>query len=542
MKRFAELLDRLAYTPQRNGKLRLMAAYFRDAPDPDRGWALAALTDGLPVAFPIRRTLAELIEPLIDPELFRLSRDYVGDTAETVALLWPEPSNAAAQAPDPPRLSEIVGALSLLGRSALVDQLAAWLDGLDATGRWALLKLLTGAPRVGVSARLAKTALAEMAADLAPARGATPISVGDIEEVWHGLSPPYEDLFAWLSGEGPRPDVTGVPLFRPLMLAHALEDADLDALDLAAFAVEWKWDGIRVQIASNGGMTRLFSRSGEDITAAFPDIAEPWRADGVFDGELLIMRDGVIAPFSDLQKRLNRKTVSRRLLSTHPAHVRLYDALLVGQDDLRGLSFTDRRARLEAWHAQHLPRRADVSDLLEVSDKDELKRIWTATRAAAIEGLMLKLRSGPYHAGRPKGHWFKWKRAALTLDCVLLYAQRGSGKRSSYHSDFTFGAWTTGASGSRELVPVGKAYFGFTDAELLELDRWVRNHTVERFGPVRRVEPALVLEVAFDAVQHSRRHRSGVALRFPRIHRIRWDKPAEEADWLATLERLVATG
>jgi DNA ligase-1 len=532
MIRFAELFDRLAYTPARNAKLKLLADYFATTPDPDRGWALAVLTDGLPFSFPVRRTLAELIEPRIDPELYRLSRDYVGDTAETVALLWPEPE-PASHPPKPPRLADIVAELGLIDRNSLGARLASWLDALDSNGRWALLKLLTGAPRVGVSARLAKTALAEWSS-----RQGTGATVDDIEEVWHGLSPPYLPLFDWLAGKSPRPDISGAPVFRPLMLSHPLEDDDLAALDVAEFAVEWKWDGIRVQVASGRGATRLYSRTGDDIGQAFPEIVEGWNAEGVFDGELLVVRQGEVATFSDLQKRLNRKAVSARMLVDLPAHVRLYDALMIGDEDLRHLPFDQRRARLESWHAAFRPLHTDLSPVLSLFGKDALLATWNATRGNAIEGLMLKRRESPYLAGRPRGHWFKWKRAALTADCVLMYAQRGSGKRSSYHSDFTFGAWVT-RSGVDELVPVGKAYFGFTDAELLELDRWVRNNTLERFGPVRRVAPGLVLEVAFDAIQRSPRHKSGIAMRFPRIHRIRWDKPPAEADRLETLERLI---
>ncbi|MCL4767341.1 MAG: cisplatin damage response ATP-dependent DNA ligase [Hyphomicrobiaceae bacterium] len=525
MKAFAALLDRLAYSPGRNTKLQLMQDYFRSTPDPDRGWALAALTDGLPFTFPVRRTIMELMDKRLDAELFRLSRDYVGDTAETVALVWPD----TAEQTDPPRLSEVVSRLGLIDAQELGDVIAAWLDRLDATGRWALLKLLTGALRVGVSARLAKTAIAAMAGH----------RVDDVEEVWHALSPPYEALFAWLEGRAAKPDITGAPVFRPLMLAHALEESELAALDISEFAAEWKWDGIRVQIAAGCGEARLYSRTGDDIGASFPELVSMFRFDAVVDGELLVVRDGKVAPFNDLQQRLNRKTVTRAMMDRHPAHVRLYDALVIGGDDLRPLPFIERRARLEQWHVATRPAHTDLSELVGIADRAELERIWRETRGASIEGLMLKRRASPYLAGRPRGHWYKWKRAPITLDCVLMYAQRGSGRRSSYYSDYTFGAWTQGPGGSEALVPVGKAYSGYTDAELIELDRWVRNNTVERFGPVRSVRPGLVLEVAFDSVQRSVRHRSGVAMRFPRIHRIRWDKPAAEAERLQTLVGLI---
>jgi DNA ligase-1 len=524
MKAFAALLDRLSYNAGRLAKLRLLEDYFRHTPDPHRGWALAALTDGLPVSFPVRRTIADLMAARMDPELFRLSRDYVGDTAETVALSWPEP-----EAPgEPPLLSEIVDTLALIDRRHLAHQLALWLDTLDATGRWALLKLLTGAPRVGVSARLAKTALANMSTR----------SVDDIEEVWHGLAAPYRPLFDWLEGKADRPDVSGAPVFRPMMLAHPLEDTDFEALDPARFVIEWKWDGIRVQIASGRGETRLYSRTGDDIGASFPEIASQFRAEGVFDGELLVVRDGVVQPFNDLQQRLNRKVVTRKMMETYPAHLRLYDALIIAGDDLRERPLDERRQRLETWHSLHAPPRTDLSEQLVIADKHELLAMWSRTRDIGIEGMMLKRRDSPYIAGRPKGHWFKWKRAPLTIDCVLMYAQRGSGKRSSYYSDYTFGLWRM-RDGVRELVPVGKAYSGFTDEELRTMDRWIRANTTDRFGPVLAVSPGLVFEVAFDAVQASSRHKSGVAMRFPRIHRIRWDKPAHEADMLDVLVAMI---
>ncbi|MGE3527918.1 MAG: cisplatin damage response ATP-dependent DNA ligase [Methyloceanibacter sp.] len=525
MKPFAALLDRLSYTPSRNDKLRLLADYFASAPDPDRGYALAALTDGLFFRLPLRRILTDLIASRVDPVLFDLSRDYIGDTAETIALIWPGGDVSAK----PPRLAAVVEALQAAAPGEVPALLAGWLDRLDATSRWALLKLMTGALRVGVSARLAKTALAEWSG----------VPRADIEEVWHGLRAPYGELFAWLEGKGPRPDLEGRAIFRPLMLSHQIEDKELAAIAPQDFVAEWKWDGIRVQASHQAGEKRLFSRAGDDISAAFPDVVEPLPEGVVLDGELLIMRSGEVAPFNELQQRLNRKTVSGALLKSHPAHIRLYDILFEGGEDLRALPFAARRARLEAWHEAHAPHRTDLSTLIGFASVAELKALWEGARETGIEGLMLKRRDSPYLAGRPKGHWYKWKRAPLTIDAVLMYAQRGSGKRSSYYSDYTFGAWREGEAGAPELVPVGKSYFGFTDEELKELDRWVRNHTVDSFGPVRQVAPELVFEVAFDSVHRSARHKSGIAMRFPRIARIRWDKPAGEADRLATLQAMI---
>ena len=529
MKRFAQLLDDLSTNPSRNGKLARMAAYFRATPDPDRGWALAALTDGVPIKIPFRRVLTELMCARVDPFLYKASRDYVGDTAETVALLWPEAVGLPSAGPGL-SLSAVVDEIAGASPASIAGVMARLLDGCDATQRWALLKFLGGALRVGVSGRLARLALAQ----------AVNRDVGEIEEVWHAVSPPYLELFAWLEGRAARPSTSGVPVFRPPMLATPIEDGDWAGLSPTDFAAEWKWDGIRVQIVAVGGAVRVFSRTGDDISPAFPELASAFLGLNVtVDGELLVMRDAVVAPFNDLQQRLNRKAVSARQIAQYPSHVRLYDLLLAEGQDLRGLALVERRVRLEQWYRAIAPPLTDLSELIAFTDFAQLGQLHSSARSAAIEGLMLKRRSSPYLAGRPKGHWFKWKRAALTLDCVLMYAQRGSGKRSSFYSDYTFGVWRTDTAGERQLVPVGKAYSGFTDAELKVLDRFIRQNTVETFGPVRAVKPELVFEVAFDAVQRSARHKSGVAMRFPRIHRIRWDKPAADADTLANIEALI---
>jgi DNA ligase 1 len=529
MHAFAQLLDSLVYTQSRNRKVALLAAYFKAIPDPDRGWALAALTDGIPLPnMPMRRMLNDLTARFIDPALYKMSRDYVGDTAETVALLWPDALTRADR--EPPSLQHAVQTMGRGTTPQRTEALGHLLDQLDGSGRFALIKLLGGAPRVGVSARLAKTALAE----------AFGHDVGVIEELWHALEAPYTALFAWLEGVGPQPDAGSKPVFRPVMLAHPIEDEDWPKLSPQDFAAEWKWDGIRVQVSARGGEVRVFSRQGDDISAAFPDIHAAFLLrDCVADGELLVMRDGVIAPFNDLQQRLNRKTVTPKMLRDFPAHVRLYDLLYDRADDLRALPFSERRQRLQVWHGQQQPPLTDLSAEVVFGSFEELNRIWASTRVDGIEGLMLKRRASPYLPGRVRGTWFKWKRAALTLDCVLMYAQRGSGKRSSFYSDYTFGVWRTAENGTRDLVPVGKAYSGFTDEELRRLDKWVREHTTSAFGPVRAVAPGLVLEVAFDAIQASTRHKSGVAMRFPRVHRLRWDKPASDADTLEAVTSLV---
>jgi DNA ligase-1 len=533
MNRFAELLDGLLFTPSRYGKLRLMQEYFANQPDPERGWALAALTGELVFAEAKPNQVRALAMARVDPVLLAWSYDFVGDLAETVSLIWPDPSPIPSPVsglrPEtgedrPLRLSEIVETLRIASRADVGAHLAQWLDRLDVTGRWALLKLVTGSLRIGVSARLAKTALAEWAG----------VAIDDIEQIWHGLAPPYESLFAWLDGKAPRPEIGRLQNFTPLMLSQPVEESDLAALDPAAYFAEWKWDGIRVQLVSRHGERRLYSRSGDEIGPAFPDLLDAMPEDVALDGELLVIRDGEVAPFNDLQQRLNRKTPTPKMLDDFPASVRLYDILRLGDEDLRSLPLSERRHRLDVWYGNAPRARLDLSPLVPFDTWDDLKELRDNARANGIEGLMLKRRDSPYLSGRPKGPWFKWKRGALTIDAVLMYAQRGHGKRSSFYSDYTFGAWRDDV-----LVPVGKAYSGFTDDELRLLDKWVRDNTVKRYGPVREVAPGLVLEIAFDSVHRSTRHKSGVALRFPRVHRIRWDKPFAEADTLENLERLL---
>ena len=539
MNKFADLLDRLAYEPGRNAKLRLIADYLRTTADPERGWALAALTGALTFRHAKAGMIRALITERSDPALFALSYDYVGDLSETVALMWPTDPHHKPNAV--PSLTDVVEALDTLGKAQLPAQIARWLDGLDEVGRWALLKLVTGALRIGVSARLAKTAAASLGHK----------EPDEVELIWPGLTPPYTDMFAWLEGRGDKPATTDPAPFRPPMLAHAVEDNTVTALDAADFAAEWKWDGIRVQAVAGTDehgavVARLYSRTGEDISKSFPDLLRSLSLPAAIDGELLIMRDNRVLSFNVLQQRLNRKAVTPKLISEFPAHLRAYDLLAEGDTDLRDLPFSERRARLEAFIAQLDDPRIDISQLVPFGAWDALAAAradpasaGAGEDAGAVEGVMIKRRDAAYVPGRPKGPWWKWKRDPMIVDAVLMYAQRGHGKRSSYYSDYTFGVW----NGDDQLVPVGKAYFGFTDEELIEIDRFVRRNTLARFGPVREVthEKArgLVLEVAFEGLQRSTRHKSGIAMRFPRINRLRWDKPPGEADRLETLEKML---
>ncbi|MCC5967441.1 MAG: cisplatin damage response ATP-dependent DNA ligase [Natronohydrobacter sp.] len=515
---FADLLERLAFTPRRSLKLAHLAQYFAATPDPDRGYALAALSGNLDLRTVTPSLLRGLVAERVDPELFALSYDFVGDLAETIALIWPETATT-----ENPALSMLVHELRDTPKTQLPARIIARLDSLPPAHRYAYLKLATGGLRVGVSARLARQAVADYGG----------LELTEIEELWHGLTPPYESLFHWAE-KGPKPVSAARAPFRPVMLSTPTDAQALGALNPADYIAEWKWDGIRVQAVSDQGTRRLYSRTGDDISRAFPDLLDALDFDGVIDGELLVRRGDQVGPFNDLQTRLGRKQVSARLRESHPAALRAYDLLLWQGQDLRDQPLSARRAALDSCIATLDPARIDLSPLLPFTTWTDLAKLRDTPPDPVIEGLMIKHKDSRYLAGRIKGHWFKWKRDPMRVDAVLIYAQRGHGKRSGYYSDFTFGLWDNG-----QLVPVGKAYFGFTDAELKDLDRFVRNNTTDRFGPVRAVKPEKVVEVAFEGLNRSPRHKSGIAMRFPRIARIRDDKSARDADTLATLIALL---
>jgi DNA ligase 1 len=526
MRAFAELLDRLYFTHGNLAKAAILHDYLRRTPDPDRGWAVAAIAGELRFDLFKRTLVRDLVAERTDPALFAMSYDYVGEMSETVAHLWPTAPGGAASAELPP-LHTLIEAFRRGTKPEIRQLLASLLDISTPAQRWALLKLGTQTLRVGISARFMKRILADYGG----------VELGAVEEVWHGLQPPYEPLFDWLEGRGPKPETSEQVVFHPVMLATALDDSDIGLITPEEFRAEWKYDGIRVQLVSLPAGKALFSRTGDDVSAAFPDLMEGIEFHAVLDGELVIRRGGEVGSFNDLQQRLNRKTPTPKLIGDAPAHMVLYDALRLGGTDLRPLALTQRREQLDRWFMETRPRAMDLAMPLPFDGPESLAALRASAPEAGgahVEGLMLKRKSSPYIAGRPQGQWYKWKRDPLLVDAVLMYAQRGSGKRSSFYSDYTFGLWRDG-----ELLPVGKAYFGFTDEELRQLDRWVRNNTTNRFGPVREVEKALVFEVAFDSVNLSTRHKSGVAMRFPRISRIRWDKPAAEADELGVLEKLI---
>ncbi|MCE2517794.1 MAG: cisplatin damage response ATP-dependent DNA ligase [Alphaproteobacteria bacterium] len=543
MKRFSALLEHLLFAPQRNAKITYLGQWLTTCPPQDRGWGVAALTGDLDLGRVKGGVVRQLATGILDEELFAQSYDFVGDLAETTALLWPgQPrrnsgdqnederndhgQNHDGQNHEGPGLDDVVRSLQASSKLEAEAHLRVWLDQLDETGRWGLLKLITGGLRVGVSARMLRLALAETYA--------TPVE--EIEEIWPLLAPPYDELFAWLEGRGAKPSADGRAVFRPLMLAHPIDDDTTSMISPSEYLAEWKWDGARVQLASAEDGVRLFSRSGDVINDAFPELTVALDWHGTLDGELLAGTLDAVEPFSALQHRLNRKKAGPKLIAERPVFFRAYDLLMDGALDTRPLPIEDRREKLAEVMARLDHPLMDMSEELPFRSQLELEQWREDCRASGlIEGVMLKARGSAYQHGRIKGLWYKWKRDPLTADVVLMYAQRGHGKRSSYYSDYTFGAWIDDGA-ERRLVPVGKAYSGFTDAELKKLDQFVRQNTTNKFGPVREVAPTMVVEVAFDSIAPSTRHKYGLAMRFPRFAHIRWDKPAAEADTVETLK------
>lgn len=524
MRRFAQLLDQLAFEPSREEKYRLLIDYFSTQENPERSLALDILDGRFKLKSIKPHMLRALIAQHCDHELVALSYDYVGDLAETVALLWPE-TNAHGLG----SLPDIVAKLDTPDPQQALESLPVLLDQADSIERWALLKLATGGLRVGVSSGMLREALARWSGQ--------PRSL--IDELWHSLKRPHDQFFTWLEGKGPQPPLPTSMMFISPMLAHPLKPMEMSkSFSISSYAVEWKWDGIRVQYHRDQACWQLYSRTGEDISQSFPELSQLPSGQYVVDGELLVTDDGNIASFQDLQTRLNRKKPSAKLIASKPAMIMAYDLLSLKEIRTTQDDFSQRRGQLTQLLRENPHPQWKLSQLVSAQSFEQLDQLRAHPPHPTMEGLMLKHWSSVYTPGRPKGAWWKWKKDPFEVDAVMLYAQRGHGRRSSLYSDFTFGCWQ-----DEDLIPIGKAYFGFTDAELRKLDKFVRTHTINRFGPVREVshekDTGLVVTLAFEGVQKSSRHRSGLALRFPRIAQIRWDKKPYDAGHLSDIYALL---
>jgi len=532
MKRFADLYDAIDATTATTAKVAALVAYYRDVPAADAAWATAFLLGRRPkrlVRAPDLRAWAAGAAG-VTAWMFEECYAQVGDLAETIALLVPEHDehDEHDEASFAWWVEQVLLPLQMASPDVRrAELLTAW-RRLRGTSRFLFNKLLTGSFRVGVSDGLVVRALSQVSGVVT-------------ETLAHRLMGQWEPTATWFT-QLVSTETTDADWSRPFpfFLAYPVEGAP-DALgDVTEWQAEWKWDGIRAQIVRRRGRTFLWSRGEELLSGRFPEVeaATEWLPDGtVLDGELLAWRDGKPLPFTELQRRINRKTVGKKLLADVPVHVLAYDCLEIDGIDVRTQSLDQRRALLTRIVAS-LPAGAPIgeSPIVPASSWHDLHDARANARGAVAEGLMLKRRLAPYGVGRKVGDWYKWKVSPLTIDAVLVYAQAGHGRRAGLYTDYTFAVWAGDA-----LVPIAKAYSGLTDAEIRDVDRFVRQNTLDKFGPVRTVKPELVFELAFEGIQLSSRHKSGIAVRFPRIARWRTDKPASEADSLDSVKALLAS-
>ncbi|WP_369995154.1 ATP-dependent DNA ligase [Winogradskyella sp.] len=528
MKLFSNLISAIEITNKTNAKIEALVHYFKVAPDKDKLWLIALFTGKRP-SRPVKTSLMKewCIEITNLPEwLFLESYSTVGDLGETMALLLPEPSHKLDLS-----LNEWMTELKALKSKSEAEKkifvLEAW-SGLDQQERLIFNKLIGGSFRIGVSKKTLVNALAKLTNIDANQLMHSIIGNWDIdsitfEELIHGKHINYDNSKPY-----------------PFCLAYALEKELSELGEPNEWIVEQKWDGIRGQIVKRNNEIYIWSRGEELVTKQFPELIEAmqnFQNDFVIDGEILAMKDNNVLLFNDLQKRLNRKNVTKKLLEDIPIGFYAYDILEFNGEDIREQAFEQRRKQLESiFDTVALPEHIKLSFLVNFNKWEELNDIRNNSRAINSEGLMLKMKQSPYHTGRKKGDWWKWKVDPLTIDAVMIYAQKGSGRRSSKYTDYTFAVKKDDA-----LVTVAKAYSGLTDKEITEISRWVNKNAIEKFGPVRTVKPELVFEIAFEGIALSNRHKSGVALRFPRISRWRKDKPVDEIDTIESVKQLITS-
>ena len=543
MKAFAELYANLDATTSSNAKLAALQAYFLQAPPEDAAWAVYFLSGGRPRQLVPTRLLRDMATDAsgIEPWLFEESYQSVGDLAETISLLLPE-SPYTSEDGLAVWLEQKLLPLRGLPPLELAERLPALWAQLDQPSLMVCIKLITGSFRVGVSKLLITRALAAMA-DLDSKRVAQRL-VGYTDLSNRPTAEGYLKLIAAESCDE-HAQRGGQPY--PFFLAHGLSQPveQFDALlgSPADWQVEWKWDGIRAQLVKREGRLWIWSRGEELVTERFPELHSlvSGLPDGtVIDGEIVVWKDAV-QPFALLQQRIGRKTLSKKVLDDAPVAVLAYDLLEHQGDDWRNHPQAERRAQLEHVIAQCNQPVLQASPLLTGTTWEDLAKQREASRSLGVEGMMLKDRRGLYGVGRTKdmGLWWKWKVDPFSVDAVLIYAQRGHGRRASLYSDYTFAVWDGPPGSERTLVPFAKAYSGLTDEEMRKVDAIVRKTTVEKFGPVSSVTPSMVFELGFEGIALSKRHKSGIAVRFPRMLRWRQDKAVDEADNLATLQDLL---
>jgi DNA ligase-1 len=538
MREFARLYAELDETTATNRKLDALQQYFAAASPENAAWAVYFLAGGKPrQAVPSKLLREFAIEyAMLDEWLFEECYQAVGDLAETVALVLPPPEHES-DVGLAVWMEERIGPLRGADPATVREKLLAYFNELTARERFLLVKLIGGGFRVGVSKLLVTRALASMAAvdsKLIAQRlmGWTDGSVAPTATGFLRLIAEQSDDEHKLRG--------GQPF--PFFLAHQLQGEPAALGDLAEWEVEWKYDGIRAQLVRRSEQSFVWSRGEDLITERFPEVAAIRVPEGtVIDGEILVWHQGP-APFADLQKRIGRKTLSAKLLAELPAVLLAYDLLELDGVDLRALPQHERRSLLQTLVRDAAQPALQISPLVEAESWDALSTIRMESRARGVEGMMLKARNAQYGVGRTKdvGTWWKWKVDPYSIDAVLIYAQAGHGRRASLYTDYTFAVWDADEAGERKLVPFAKAYSGLTDAEIAKVDNAIRKTTIEKFGPVRSVKPSMVFEIGFEGIALSTRHKAGIAVRFPRILRQRFDKTVDDADTLDTLKGLLA--
>ncbi|GGD09107.1 ATP-dependent DNA ligase [Hyunsoonleella pacifica] len=528
MKDFVSLINTIEITNKTNAKIQALVNYFETATNKDKLWLIAIFTGKRPPR-PVKSSLMkQWCMDIIDiPEwLFLESYSTVGDLGETLALLLPEPKHSIEKTLDA-WMQDIIVLKSKTDEEKKGYVLHAW-SGLNMQERFIFNKLIGGSFRIGVSKKTLVNALAKYSGIDANQLMHSIIGNWDIETI------NFDELLsgAHINYDNSKP--------YPFCLAYALEK-ELDALGQThEWQVEYKWDGIRGQVIKRNNEIYIWSRGEELVTKQFPEIEtvmHQFKEDFVLDGEILALKDSNVLLFNDLQKRLNRKNISKKLLEEVPIGFYAYDLLEFNNEDLRSISLEKRRVILEQlFKSIKLPNYIKLSQVISFKDWNALHLIRENARSINSEGLMLKQKASGYHVGRKKGDWWKWKVDPLTIDAVMIYAQKGSGRRSSKYTDYTFAVKKEDG-----LVTVAKAYSGLTDKEITEISRWVNKNAIEKFGPVRTVKPELVFEIAFEGIALSKRHKSGVALRFPRIKRWRHDKKVEDIDTIASVKSLINT-
>jgi DNA ligase 1 len=525
MKDFSNLISAIEITNKTNAKIEALVSYFKAAPNKDKLWLIALFTGKRP-SRPVKSNLMKswVMEITQLPEwLFLESYSSVGDLGETIALLLPNPENEIEKQLHV-WIDELINLKSKADEEKKAYVLNAW-NGLNAQERLIFNKLIGGSFRIGVSKKTLVNALAKL-------------SGIDANQLMHSIignwTPDTITFDELLSGEHINYD-NSKPY--PFCLAYALEKDLEDLGDENSWQVEYKWDGIRGQIIKREEEVFIWSRGEELVTQQFPEIVEAvsqLQGSFVIDGEILAIKDSAVLLFNDLQKRLNRKNVTKKLLEEVPVGLYIYDILELDGIDLREKSMADRRLKLETLFQQNKSDILKLSEVINFKNWNELDDLRNAARSFNSEGLMLKKKSSIYHVGRKKGDWWKWKVDPLTIDAVMIYAQKGSGRRSSKYTDYTFAV-----KNDDKLVTVAKAYSGLTDKEITEISRWVNKNAIEKFGPVRTVKPELVFEIAFEGIAYSKRHKSGVALRFPRMKRWRKDKTVKDIDTIQSVKVLI---